>query len=118
MAGYFEAEAMFRGYHQYKDIWDAQLGEELECQRENSNPHDIFAVAVLKSGVVVGHVPKKISSICSLFLRRGGAIHCRVSDVKRYSADLEQGGLEIPCILKFEGDRIRTLRVRARAHEH
>ena len=23
---------------------------------------------------------------------------------KRYSADLEQGGLEVPCVLKFVGD--------------
>ena len=58
----------------------------------------------MKFGVVVGHVPKKITLICSLFLRRGGAIHCRVTGVRRYSADLQHGGLEIPCILKFEVD--------------
>ena len=104
---------MIRAYQQYKEIWDAEVGEQLECQRETGYPHDILAVAVLKSGVVVGHVPKKISSICSLFLQRGGAIHCRVTGVKHYSADLEQGGLEIPCILKFEGDgeKPRSVRV-------
>ena len=102
---YFEIQAMIRGYHQYKGIWDAKFGEQLECQRETGNPHDIFAVAVLKSGTgVVGHIPKKISSICSLFLRRGGAIHCRVTGAMCYSADLQQGRLEIPCILKFEID--------------
>ena len=52
-----------------------------------------------------GHVPKKISTTCSLFLRRGGAIHCTVTGAKCYSADLEQGGLEVPCVLKFIGDR-------------
>ncbi len=67
------------------------------------NTQDIYAVAVLKSGVVVGHLPRKISSICSLFLRCGGRIHCTVTAARRYSADLEQGGLEVPCILKFEG---------------
>ncbi len=67
------------------------------------NPHYIFAVLILKSGVIVGHGPNKISSNCSLFLRHGGAIHCRVTGVRRYSADLVQGGFEIPCILKFEG---------------
>ena len=56
MACYFEVEAMVRGYHQYKEIWDAEVGEKLECQRETGNPHDIFAVAVLKSRVIVGHV--------------------------------------------------------------
>ena len=58
---YFEIQAMIRGYHQYKRIWDAKFGEQLECQRETGNPHDIFAVAVLKSGTgVVGHIPKHI----------------------------------------------------------
>ena len=99
-ANQFEVEAMVHGYHKYKDIWEATLGENLECQRENRNIHDIDAVAVLRSGVVVAHVPKKISSICSLFLQHGGSIHCIVTGTKRYSADLEQGGLEIPCILK------------------
>ena len=26
-----------RGYHVYKNIWDASIGEELACQREPSN---------------------------------------------------------------------------------
>ena len=45
-----------------------------------------------------GQVPKKISLTRSLFLRRGGAIHCTVTGAKRYSADLAQG---VPCVLKF-----------------
>ena len=46
----FEVGAMVRGYNQYKDIWEAEFGERLECQREIDNPpHDIFAVAVLKA---------------------------------------------------------------------
>ena len=39
--------------------------------------------------------------VCSIFIRRGGSITCTVSDRRRYSADLEQGGLEIPCKIKF-----------------
>ena len=93
---YFEVQAMIRVYHKYKEIWDAKFGEQLECQRETGNPHDIFAVAVLKSGTgVVGHIPKKMSSICSLFLRcggPGGEIHCTVTGAKRYSADLHNKG--------------------------
>ena len=46
----------------------------------------------------VGHIPRKISAICSIFIRRGGSIVCLVDT---YSSDLPQGGLEIPCILKF-----------------
>ncbi len=52
----FSIEAMVRGYHAYKDIWTAVVGEELPCQRERANPRDPFAVAVLKDEAVVGHV--------------------------------------------------------------
>ena len=30
----FSVEAMVRGYHQYKDVWDAPVGEILQCERE------------------------------------------------------------------------------------
>ena len=55
----YEISSMVRGYHQYRSIWNAIDGEELPCQVELSNPHDLFAVAVCKSDIVVGHVPKK-----------------------------------------------------------
>ncbi len=54
-------------------------------------------MAVLKSGVVVGHLPREISLISSLFLR---CVHCTVTAARRYSADLEQDGLDVPCILE------------------
>ena len=68
------------------------------------NSKDPFAVAVVKSQVAVGHIPRKISSICSMFLRHGGTICCRVTGSRRYSQDLPQGGLEIPCMLTFRGE--------------
>ena len=79
------------------------MGEELACEREPTNTSDRYAVAVVKDGVIIGHLPRKISNICSLFLRRGGTISCIVSGGRRYSADLPQGGLEIPCKLLFKG---------------
>ena len=90
-----------RGYHTYtyKDIWDAVLVEELPCKGEVGNRVDVFAVAVMKDETIVGHVPKKISSACFLYLRRGGLVVCRVSGSTCYSEDLVQGGLEIPCVL-------------------
>ena len=57
-------EAIVRRYHFFKTIWDADIGEELHCQRETDNPPDLFTVAVIRAS---GHVPKKISSICSAF---------------------------------------------------
>ncbi len=52
----FSVEAMVRGYHAYKDIWTAVVGEELPCQRERANPWDPFAVAVLKDEAIVAGV--------------------------------------------------------------
>ena len=63
--------------------------------------HDTHAVAIRKTvdGEVktVGHVPRNISSICSIF----GSILCMVKGPRQYSSDLPQGGLEIPCTLEF-----------------
>ena len=64
--------------------------------------HDLFAVKVLKTDEIVGHLPKRISSTCSIFLRKGGTITCTINGERRYSRDLAQGGLEIPCLLTFE----------------
>ena len=99
----FEVEAMVRGYHVYKEILDASIGEELLCAREPTNPCDPFAIAVVKSDQTVGHVPLKISSVCSLFLRHGGTIMCKITGRRQHSKDLAQGGLEIPCTMTFEG---------------
>ena len=63
----------------------------------------VYAVATLMNGTIVGHLPRHISRLCSLFLRRGGRIMCIVTGGKMYSIDLPQGGLEIPCQLIFKG---------------
>ena len=55
----FEKECCVRGYHQYQAIWDAAINEELPCEREATNAVDHYAVAVVKGGQVVGHLPKK-----------------------------------------------------------
>ena len=65
-----------RGYYAYKDVWAAVHGEELPCQSEVGNWFDSFAVAIMRDETVIGHKPKKISSVCSLYLCRGGSIVC------------------------------------------
>ena len=102
----FSVESMIRGYHEYQSIWEnPSIGESLICEREIGNCYDTHAVAIKKTieGDIktAGHVPRKISAICSIFIRRGGSIVCLVNGSRRYSSDLPQGGLEIPCILKF-----------------
>ena len=42
----FTLSSVIRGYHVYKDNWDAPIGEELYCEREIGNRSDPCAVAV------------------------------------------------------------------------
>ena len=97
--------SVVRGHHVYKEIWTSFIGEELSCQREDGNIHDMYAVAVIKElhwrETVVGHLPRQISTVCHLFLRKGDVIVCHVTNCRQYSADLPQGGLEVPCKLIF-----------------
>ena len=65
------------------------------------NVYDTFAVAVKKDDEFVGHCPRKISAICSIFIRRGGKITCQVIGRREQSSDLPQRGLEILCKLTF-----------------
>ena len=83
---------MVRGYHVYRDVWEAAVGQTLPCQREAGNPHDPYAVSVTEGGTIVGHVQRAISAVCSLFLRRNGTILCEVTGTRRKSSDLPQGG--------------------------
>ena len=55
-----ELESCVRGHHIYKEVWTPVTGEVLSCARETVNLHDHFAVKVLRAGVIVGHLPKKI----------------------------------------------------------
>lgn len=104
MEAHFDFLSAIRGYHIYKDRWTA-VGEQLVCKRELGNSKDRYAVAVLKNDDIVGHLPVKISKICSIFLARRGSIVCVVSQPRRYSSDIPQGGLEIPCTIRFSGTK-------------
>ena len=97
----YERACCVRGYHVYRYIWSAAVGEVLSCERQPTNSRDRYAVVVKKDGEAIGHLPRKVSRVCSLFLRRGGTIHCRVSGGRRFSSELAQGGLEVPCKAVF-----------------
>ena len=51
-------DSMVQGNHIYKAIRDSHLGE--ERRHERNNIHNPFIVSVLKSDVIVGHVPREI----------------------------------------------------------
>ena len=37
-AEHLRVESAIRGYHVYKEVWDAAIGEELLCRREAATP--------------------------------------------------------------------------------
>ena len=53
-------------------IWNPTTGEELNCMQERVNTEDPYAVAVIRRSAVVGHVPRKMSAACALFLTTKG----------------------------------------------
>jgi len=91
----------------FEDITNTRISgwlpKENSCcaEEKDDNMHDHFCVTVIKNDYVVGHVPKKISTVYSLFLCHGGSIVCTVTESRRYSQDLPQEGLEIPRELLF-----------------
>ena len=60
-------------------IWEAAVGEVLDCRREPDNANDRYAMAVVKRDMIVGHLLRKLSCILLLFARRGGVIRCFIS---------------------------------------
>ena len=51
-------ESDVMGYHGYKDEWIPEFGETLCTRREPENMEDKYAVCVLKSNAIVGHLKK------------------------------------------------------------
>ena len=89
------------------------IGERLNCIREERNAQDRYAVAIKIGWETVGYIPRYISTLCSLFIRRGETIFCVVTGRRRYSRDLPQGGMEIPCKYRFVGSGKEIRKVRS-----
>ena len=70
-----EFNSIIRGHHIYKEIWNPFVGEELQCKIEHGNAHDIYTVAVIREDIVVGHLPRNISTPCHLFYTKVGLYH-------------------------------------------
>ena len=66
-------ESCVHGFHMYQDICMLTIGERLSCQTEDSNAfdHEPYTLGIRKSANVIGHIPRKISAACSLFIQRG-----------------------------------------------
>ena len=62
-------ESVIRGHHIYKSRWTPLLGETLNTSLELDNEHDKYAVSIVKSGEIVGHVPRSISKLFHFFFK-------------------------------------------------
>ena len=62
----FTIDSCVRGHHVSKELWKPKV-EELTCQREEGNLNYVCVVIVkTDTGIVVGHLPRKISSLLSV----------------------------------------------------
>ena len=79
-----EAASSIRGYHIYRDIWTAAIGEELDCVRESGSMRDRYAGAVKRAGVTNcwTFTPKNLS--CLLFVFKDPEDHPSASTTKFY----------------------------------
>ena len=82
MSAETEVPSCVCGYHVYKDRWAVAVGELLTCFREPTNASDRYAVAVIKDRTTIGHLPRKMCKVCSVFQRRGGLICCKMTGLK------------------------------------
>ena len=101
-ANSFSFNSYARGYHAYMKIWNPVDGEVLVCTRETDNPHDNYAVSIIRNSYVVGHVPLSLSKTFSNFLSLPASTMLCIVTGKR----LNRGaglGLEIPVMYQARG---------------
>ena len=99
-------------HHLYSTIWTPVLRELLSCKSELDNTKDRYVVAVCRiNGIVVGHIPKKISFLCAIFIKRGGTIQCIVSAIYHHIIPHLALALQNPkeTLLFFKGFFITTI---------
>lgn len=100
-------EGVIRGHHIYKAVWTPTIGENLGVSREPGNLHDPRAVSILRSGTIVGHVPREHNRIFWHFLSHDGHISCEVIGARKLGK-----GLEVPCLYKFKGKEKHILKAK------
>ena len=112
-SGEFTTDSMVQGHHVYQEVWTPNTGEYLVRTREEENLQDHYVVTALKHDEIIGYLPKTISTISSLFITCGSSIQCEVTYHRRYSRDLPQGGMDVPCKLHFYADGSELKKVKA-----
>ena len=84
----FTLNSCIRGYHAYRTV-NTKAGMQK------------ITVALLERRRYRWPHPSYHFMCVHIILRCGGAIHCTVTGPRKYSYDLLQGGLELPCTYRF-----------------
>ena len=95
----YQLQWCVKGYHTYKEEWEAAVGEELKYEREKNNVKNPYAVVVVRENVIVGHLPGKISRISAFFLKWQSKISCKVLGRHRYSVTREIPFVNFRCLI-------------------
>ena len=89
----YDFKRYITGQHVNKDTWISVV-QELLCEIEPTKPYDRHAIKAMKPDIIVGHVPKLFSKICSFVLLSGGCMKLRVSGKRENKGGK---GLEVTC---------------------
>ena len=89
-----------RGYHFYRNPWNPEESEVLQCSHELENAFDFFAIKTCKpEGEIVGHLPMEIAKVTKFLLARGAVIIATLNTTNYRRSPLVQcsGPLKIIC---------------------
>ena len=67
-ANSFSSNSYAIGYHAYMKIWNSVDRAFLVCTGETDNPHDNYAVSIIRNSYVVGHISLGLRKTFSDFL--------------------------------------------------
>ena len=84
--------------HYYRNTWNPEESEVLQCSHELENAFDLFAIKTCKQeGQIVGHLPMEIARVTKFLLDRGAVIIATFNTTNYRRSPLIQGGLESAC---------------------
>lgn len=95
-------------------MWEPRNGEILSLQRQRDNVEDKVAVAVMKSGSVVGH------KFSTTFLPFYEAVSCNKAYIQITGSRMSCGaghGLEVPCMYPLRGLAVYLQQIKALLEE-
>ena len=105
----FLAACSIRGCHIYNwTQWTAEIGSVLKSEpekRPGALVEDKYAITIISNNQTVGHVPKFLLKLTFFFLKHGAALTVKVTEERRYSFDLPQGGIEIPAEFIYKSEK-------------